>query len=500
MTHLRLLLILLAAALGGERAVPPGHQVLIAAAEQPNGGRSRRAGVAARSGPEGRFQTDVPKHAVDVILGRPTADSVTLSVLFYVDSKCRVAYGTRPDQLTFYTEVRTCRAGEPVEILLGSLKTDTQFYYELQSLAGNKTQSSGVAGRFHTQRPPGGAFTFVVQADSHLDGGTDPAMYARTLENALADEPDFCIDLGDTFMVDKYGDDYGASAKQYLAQRYYLGSLCRSAPLFLVLGNHDGEYGWRSGRGTDDIAAWSNEMRNRYFPNPLPSAFYSGNKAKGKRSGFLEDYYAWEWGDGLFIVLDPFWYTTRKPREDGDGWAWTLGETQYQWLQRTLQNSKAPYKFVFTHHLVGGSGRDARGGSEAAKYFEWGGCSADGSTGFKTMRPGWAEPIHDLLRDAHVTAVFHGHDHFFVKQELDGIVYQLVPQPGQPRSNAKRMAREYGYVNGDVFDGSGHLRVMISASRVTVDFMRTSQADGSSGQCISAEPVYSYAVDGARQR
>jgi hypothetical protein len=295
-------------------------------------------------------------------------------------------------------------------------------------------------------------------------------------------------------MVDKYGKDYRSSAKQYLAQRYYLGLPGSSAPLFLVPGNHDGEFSWRDGHSTDDIAAWANGMRTKYFPNPLPSAFYSGNEAKGKRSGFLADYYAWEWGDGLFIVLDPFWYTTRKPRQDGDGWAWTLGETQYRWLQKTLQASKAPYKFVFIHHLVGGIGRDARGGSEAAKYFEWGGCSADGSAGFKTMRPGWPKPIHELLRDAHVTAVFHGHDHFFAKQELDGIVYQLVPQPGHPRADAAKMAKECGYVQGDVVDGSGYLRITISASNAMVSFMRTPPAEGSPEQRAATEPAYSYSI------
>jgi hypothetical protein len=36
-------------------------------------------------------------------------------------------------------------------------------------------------------------------------------------------------------------------------------------------------------------------------------------------------------------------------------------------------------------------------------------------------------PIHQLLLENHVTTVFHGHDHLFAKQELDGIIYQEVP-------------------------------------------------------------------------
>ena len=65
-------------------------------------------------------------------------------------------------------------------------------------------------------------------------------MYQRTLANALADAPDFHVDLGDTFMTEKH-DNRENAARQYLAQRFYFGGLCHSAPLFLVLGNHDVE-------------------------------------------------------------------------------------------------------------------------------------------------------------------------------------------------------------------------------------------------------------------
>jgi hypothetical protein len=41
-------------------------------------------------------------------------------------------------------------------------------------------------------------------------------------------------------------------------------------------------------------------------------------------------------------------------------------------------------------------------------------------------------PIHQLLVRNKVAAVFHGHDHLFAKQDLDGIVYQEVPQPSSP--------------------------------------------------------------------
>ena len=48
---------------------------------------------------------------------------------------------------------------------------------------------------------------------------------------------------------------------------------------------------------------------------------------------------------------------------------------------------------------------------------------------------------HQLLVDNNVTAFFHGHDHLFARQELNGVVYQACPQPGA--TNDKNSAAAY---------------------------------------------------------
>ena len=113
----------------------------------------------------------------------------------------------------------------------------------------------------------------------------------------------------------------------------------------------------------------------------------------------------------------------------GDRWDWTLGLTQYLWLQQTLENSTAKYKFIFAHQVAGGIDDYGRGGAYAVPYVEWGGNNDDGSTwAFHTRRPrGSAAPVHQLLVNNHVTAFFHGHDHEFAYEKRDGVVYQLVP-------------------------------------------------------------------------
>ena len=423
---------------------------------------------------------EVPAHRFDLILGRPASNAVTVSVLCYKDETGSIAYGTQSGKLIARTPVRAFAKGEPVEAVLSSLQPNTEYFYRLQ-LTGTTSEEF----RFHTARPPGSAFTFTITADSHLDENTDPALYQHTLANALTDAPDFHIDLGDTFMAGKH-ENREAATKQYLSQRYYFGALCESAPLFLVLGNHDGESPRGRGDDTDSLAVWSNTMRKRYFPNPVPDNFYTGNATKHPEAGLLQDYYAWKWGGALFVVLDPFWFA-QKQRGRRDNWKRTLGTEQYQWLKRTLEISSAQFKFIFIHHLVGGADDQGRGGAEAAPFFEWGGKNADGSDGFRENRPGWILPIHQILVQNHVSIVFHGHDHLFAKQDLDGIVYQEVPQPGDPRGKFERAA-EYGYKTGTILGSSGYLRVAVSANQATTDYIRTDRS-----------VAYSYTIPAQKQ-
>jgi hypothetical protein len=298
------------------------------------------------------------------------------------------------------------------------------------------------------------------------------------------------IDLGDTFMTDKY-KPYTDAAPQYLAQRYYFSQL--GAPLYLVLGNHDGE-GAPKGQDGPEMSVWSAQLRTKYFPNPIPDGFYTGNSIPDKNIGSLQDYYAWEWGDALFIVLDPYWFTPPQRNEATDLWNPTLGQAQYQWLKTTLEASHAKWKFVFIHQLIGGADKNGRGGIEVAPFYEWGGKNADGSYGFDSKRPGWGIPIHQLLIDNQVTAVFHGHDHLFVRQELDGIAYQEVPQPASINRDNSQQASEYGYIHGDVRSGSGHLKVSVSPNSVTVEYIRSLLNQGEKSGQQNKQVEFQYTI------
>ena len=296
-----------------------------------------------------------------------------------------------------------------------------------------------------TTNTTAGSLVFDVQADPHMDENSDPATYKQTLANIVSDNPSFLVDLGDIFMIDKLAQKTAANieARYTLMKGYY--DLLGSIPLNFTMGNHDGETGW------DNLNARS--YREKYFPDETSE----------------KNYYSFEKEGSLFIVLDPYSYETTKP--GNDGWGWSLGKEQYDWLKKTLESSSAKYKFVFTHQLVGGDNQ-GRGGIEMAQYYEWGGKNLDGSDGFATKRAGWGKPIHELLKDNGVSIVFKGHDHLYAKQDLDGIVYQTLPQPSHAGDNLAA----YSYKAGTILGGSGHLRVTVSSSGVKVDFVKANSS------------------------
>ena len=443
----------------------------------------------------GTFQTDVPPYPGNVILGRPTATSVTLSVLWHTPPEQRacVVYGATPDALTTRTEPFALAPGAPREVVLAGLAPDTRYHYRVVAAADDAPLlPAGGLGTCHTARAPGAPFTFTLTADPHLDEDSRLDLYRQTLANVLADTPDFHLDLGDTFMTGKHADRDGAAA-QYRAQRYWFGLIGHAAPLFLVLGNHDGEtVDQRGADAADGLAVWAHQQRTRYFPNPVPDRFYTGNATPHPRAGALQNYYAWTWGDALFVVLDPYWYSGTT-RGGNAPWAMTLGRAQYDWLAATLRGSAAPYKFVFIHQLLGGLDAGGRGGTEAAALYEWGGRTRAGTDEFAAQRPGWPAPIHQLLRDTGVQVVFHGHDHFFARQEADGIVYQLVPQPSH-RNYRHDQAAEYGYAKGDFLPNSGHLRVHVGPDQARVEYVRAADEPLRAKGLANAAVAFAYTV------
>lgn len=423
----------------------------------------------------------------NIILGRPTDRQVTVNVLFNTDQESFfIEYGDTPGSLLQQTPLRTGLRGRTAfEELVAGLEPNRRYYYRLRfRAAGQSSYGTSAEYTFHTQRAPGSTFTFTLIADSHLftTQHCDPARYSLALRNALADNPDFHLDLGDTFRTDTLTRDpadtnYQLVLERQIAHRPYFGLLTHSAPLFLVIGNHDSEYLFYTKPESNEnpnIPFWSTNARLALFPNPRPDGFYTGDQApqQGVDGGLRESFYAWEWGDALFVVLDPYWEMGTR---GGTSWETIHGDRQYAWFRQTLRNSRAKYKFVFEHHLQG----QTRGGIEVAPFFEWGGKDRKGDNTFAQNRPGWEKPFHDLLAENNVSAYFQGHDHLFARGYYNGVNYISVPMPAADPDPGRDT-----YFPGNVVDGnfdaypqslvlpnSGHVRVTVGPTGVKVDYV-----------------------------
>ena len=479
--------------------------------------------------------------AFNILLGRPTDESITANIIPDANAEFYVEYGASSGSYDDQTSIFGATANQPGEIVISDLDANTEYFYRIvYRQTGTTEWNPGAEHSFVTQKAPGRTFTFDIVSDSHFDqyGGVtadEKALYQQTLLNVSADHPDFYLDLGDTFAMDPlspYGTGLGTGMTEanadaaYRVQRPYMGLITHSVPLFLAIGNHENEEGWNwddtYASGKKSLAIVGLKARKKYIPNPIPDDFYSANNdalpaqfvaeypALASAEPYHEDYFAWTWGDALFVVIDPYHYSMTWPNDEGtsyggegqDGeasgtrWDWTLGIKQYLWLKDTLENSDAAYKFVFSHHVTGGETQYGRGGILAAPYFEWGGKNADGTRGWDTHRPaseGWDVPIHQLMVANGVNVYFHGHDHIYAKEELDGIVYLETPKP----DDAGYAWDPYGYghnenlyTGADELQNSGHIRVTVSPAQTTIQYVRAYlPGDGTNGQVARTTTV-----------
>ena len=379
------------------------------------------------------------------LVGLPSATSATIAVKSLSSTtsiQVYIEYGYAKTGYGLKSPTIQIAKGASQNITLSGLKPASIIYYRIRYASGtSKTFLSLAQANFATTKEVANA-VFAIQADPHMDENSSADVYNGTLAQIVAATPAFLMDLGDIFMVDKLPQKTEANirARFELMKSFYqkIGTI----PLKICLGNHDGELGYSSFN--------TKKYRKEYFP---------------EQTGELA-YFSFTGPDQIHIVLDPFTYTMKNPTTAG--WEWTLGKTQYDWLVDTLKNSKERHKFIYIHHLLVGD-QTSRGGVEIALKNEWGGKNNDGSYGFDTYRPGWGKPIHQLLIDHKVGFVFKGHDHLYVKQELDGIIYQTVPQPSHPGD--KINVNQYGYISGKGVGGSGFLKMSTNGNIAKVDFI-----------------------------
>jgi hypothetical protein len=457
---------------------------------------------------------------ITLVAGQLTDRSVTIGT--HADAALEISfqYGTTSGVYTAATAAAVTPADPYAsgffasQTVISGLAADTRYYYRLQyrtaGTAGAFT--AGAERTFHTMRPAGSSFVFCIQGDSHPERAKsmfDADLYVQTLTAVSKEQPDFYILSGDDFSVDTLPTPYTQPSVtgRYTLQLPWLDLVSRSSTLFLVNGNHEQASLFNynlapDGTSGNQVPIWAQNARNLYFPMPAPNdastgTFYSGNANPLTGIGPLRDYYAWQNGDALFVVIDPYWSSPAQvdsglggqTGKTSDKWLITHGDAQYWWLKQTLEQSTAKWKFVFAHHVMG----TGRGGVEIAGQYEWGGHSTDSSWGFTTRRPTWPTPLHQLMAANHVTIFFQGHDHLFAHQQLDGVVYQEVPNPADYTYTA---FNAHAYTSGDVLPNAGYLRVTVASTGVKVEYVREFLPKDENASQVSGQVAFSYTVAG----
>jgi 3',5'-cyclic AMP phosphodiesterase CpdA len=328
-----------------------------------------------------------------------------------------------------------------------------------------------------TARQPGSSFSFAMVSDTHIGAdlafsnqGDEVTLSGISREIATA-SPDLVVNLGDILDFHEYGfveppPDASITRNAYRNYRATFGSTLSYAAHYGVLGGWDSE----NGCDTPEEIDRSRQERLRYMPGPKPETYLEGGSP-------FEDYYAFTWGDALFVMLNVFTYTpgchqlSTYPGLRDD---WTLGDAQLAWLRSTLEGATAKWKFLMIHHPVGGDAGNPELDPVNAEVN-----SAYGRGGGRAARVGEQEIVHELMREFGVQAFFYGHDHVFTDMTVDDIHYSL---PGSAGAIWFFTEAETGY--SEFWSTSGWAKVDVTPNNVHVQFL-----------ALGGELLYEYTLD-----
>jgi 3',5'-cyclic AMP phosphodiesterase CpdA len=194
-------------------------------------------------------------------------------------------------------------------------------------------------------------------------------------------------------------------------------------------------------------------------PSPGPTTNPEGGSP-------FQDYYAFTWGDALFVVLNVSTYTPTCHLLDFDPGLpddWTLGQAQLDWLRRTLASAQSKWKFVLIHHPVGGNaGNDVN--------------SAYGRGGGRAAHVGEQEIVHELMQQFGVQIFFYGHDHVFTDMLVDGIRYTLPGSAGaiwmfqEVETGYNTFWPDSGWGRVDVTPDAVHVQMLAVGGKLLFDY------------------------------
>jgi predicted phosphodiesterase len=405
---------------------------------------------------------DVPKLIGAPLIFTPTEHSFGLNVVTTSRGAWELKLCVRADGSTEWRVLGSpaLPTEDIAQWIVGGLDAGTRYEYQVLAVRDHEFEPLYL-GRARTQRKPGERFTAALLTDSHIgpredflenptpSGSMEPVL-AAVAQDIAPSQADFMIHLGDMLDFHRFGfndppPDASWTRLGYLNYRRLLGDALGNAAHFAVIGNWEGE----NGDYTAEQIERSRSQRLLYVPNPTPTTYPEGGSP-------AQDYYAFTWGDALFVVLNVMSYTPTAHLLGSDPGLvddWTLGKPQLDWLEDTLDAATSKWRFLFIHHTVGGAAGDYAN-------------SAYGRGGGQAAYVGEQAAVHGLMMKYGVQIFFYGHDHVFTDMVVDAIHYTL---PGSAGAPWKFYQSETGYTQ--YWSESGHALVDVSPTSVTVQFI-----------------------------
>ncbi len=236
------------------------------------------------------------------------------------------------------------------------------------------------------------------------DNRSGDDIYRKIVSLAMERKPDFIINLGD--MIVKPGN------KEQWANFWELSKPI-TVPYFLAVGNHDA-----------------------HLKVPLSGKTY---KQEVDLPG-NELYYTFVAGNSRFIVLDSCLQDEEKK----------IAGEQFKWLEAVLVKPTKKHTFVFLHHPL---------------YTDlWRGHHAHDSL---DKYPDSRDKLEALFAKSGVAAVFAGHEHYYARRSVDGILHIISGGGGAPIYDREEDGGFFHFiqvtidgdnVSGEVLDIAGKVR------------------------------------------
>ncbi|MGQ9611090.1 MAG: metallophosphoesterase, partial [bacterium] len=298
-----------------------------------------------------------------------------------------------------------------VEIKLTNLSPSTKYYYRvLLRFDGESYSSPRAVHSFQTKRGVGESFRFAIWADPHRDIQPKEKHWAEwdtLIDNLENENADFVLDVGDTNILCSgtgtprtkglpglYSTVMRPTRNGYSSYRG-ISDVCADRAYYLARGNHEGI----SNYDTQPTRSVLRTLLKLFVPNPDGTTYPQGGSMD---ADYNQGYFAFEWGDVLFIVMDVVKYKSTN-KEVKSPARFHIGEAQFQWLISVLQNSTKRWKFIFMHHLFGGGNTYGRGGATFAFNYE--------------------QSQIQSLAEQYGAHIFYGHDHLLAKGWANGVLY-----------------------------------------------------------------------------